>query len=266
MAEAKPPDPEEWVPTANDSKKLSEWAHARRTEAEAIRVGMSLRNSYPSQQEVEELRDKLGALNSALARSADPVVSRAKLVDALKSPLTPLYGAWIYYLQMQAQLDQKRRAQEEENERQRRRQLASTVAVQYRNSHHSPSGTVVTGLVDLSTATTWAGPSGSANRAIPVLHPVMSALLAKTNAVAEWPTAGCGEVNVMNSYLYTTTYNSIDAVPKNNLVFHSETYDDGKPKQTAGGKVIPAATPGWKGRGACPNCKQWMALIGAGTI
>ncbi|GLX08272.1 hypothetical protein [Microbispora sp. NBRC 16548] len=258
MSEPKPPEAATWVPAASDPQKLREWARARKLEVKGIHGTMTIKNSLPSMDEVGLLAEKLNALE--WANDSDKV--RTTLVDQLKGPL---YSAWLYYLEEQAALDRAREEQEREARRQRLKQKAVAAAVKYRNQHARTSGTVVTGLVDLETEDVYVGQSGTANRLTPTLHPVMYELLGGSGPVAQWPTDVCGEVNVMNEYLHKSNFTSASQIPKNSLVFHSETFN-------SGGTVInrqtgkPAVkTPHWESRGACKNCARWINRIEAET-
>ncbi|GLY80342.1 hypothetical protein [Actinoallomurus iriomotensis] len=232
-----------------DQKALLRWAFQRRSEISKILSRMPARESRTG---VETLISRVSRLETNLVGGTDPIEAWDEFVEFLDGEGA---DAWEYYLKQQEAVDKELQEAERRKARDRLAALAARVAVKARNKYqggpNAQVGTVIAGLVDVTTGRTWVGTSGVAAHAT-AAHPVMTALLDRTRDVEKWPVASCAEVDAMKQYLHANNITSLQEIPAESLFFHAETWNEEARK--------------WQGRSACKNCSQWFTKIQAQRV
>jgi hypothetical protein len=232
-----------------DQKTLLQWAFQRRSEISKILSKMPARESRSG---VEALIGRLSRFETNLVEGRDPIEAWDEFVEFLDGTGA---DAWEYYLQKQEAIDKELQEAERRQARNRFAALAAREAIKTRNKYpggpNSQVGTVIAGLVDVTTGLTWVGTSGIAAHKIPT-HSVMTTLLKDTRDVEGWPVASCAEVDAMKQYLRDSGITSVKNIPTEALYFHAETWNEKARK--------------WQGRSACKNCSQWFAKIQAERV
>ncbi|MFC6084328.1 hypothetical protein [Sphaerisporangium aureirubrum] len=237
---------EKQVPTV----KVKDWAFQARTDLASYIKTLTIRDDVKPY--AEALEKHLLRLEKSITDGTDEAVARATFIETVTN--TDYGNAWAFYIDRKTAADLAFHAAAAKVALQQlvnsARDAAVRVSKQNSGGPGSAVGTVIAGLADASTGTTYTGTSG--NYAYVTQHPLMAQVLAGTAQAEKWPVTGCAEVDAMNTYLLTTNFTKLSDIPRGKLHFHAETYNWSKGT--------------WQARGACSNCDQWLKKIGAGRI
>jgi hypothetical protein len=253
------------VTAATTRQEVKDWFCIRRAQVLALGKTLTIRSAV-GQDAMDALWKKLGALENQ-AGGNTPLATVVQ--DFQQWLVYPNDEPWDFYVAEQQKLDAAERARQLEAARvraideakQRAVDAAIAETTNYGGGLLSERGTgrVIAGLALVNNAgVTYTGISG-VDMHTHATHPVIDELLRGTNQAEDWPQISCAEVDALKSFLHAAipAINSVAQIPRDTLVFHARVWNPG------GSKSGKTTTPHWQARGACKNCSQWVAKIGA---
>jgi hypothetical protein len=256
------------VTPATPAAQVKGWFFLRRSQVNALAVQLGPRTDF-DKDTMALLGARITSAESKLAQGAAPGTVVEEFQDWVGQ-----YGdngAWDYYAawqkqQDQAMLDAQASAAGEKAVSDARNGAGQAAIAETRRragglmSADGRNGRVIAGLAFVGVpGTAYTGISGRDMHApsSPAADQVIAGLLAGIRPAEQWPLEACAEVDALKRYLTAAGIISAAGIPKDTLVFHAEVWHPGGAWK---GKV---SSPGWKSRGACANCRQWVGRIGA---
>ncbi|MFG6195358.1 hypothetical protein [Nonomuraea sp. JJY05] len=263
------------IPAATaDRDTVKGWFFQRKVQVSALCAGHTPRSGF-SLDSMEALRSKLTAYESRVGLNT---MTPAAAITQFQQWLGDYgdNGAWQFYVDDQTRKDgvererqrvaaEARKVSEAEAEA---RATAKGICDQHpggllsSREGETKVGRVVCGMAVIgSPGAAYEGFSGQDLHRYATTS-LITELVRGITQSEKWPPESCAEVDALKRWLNGpgAGISSVEKIPGDTFVFHARVWHPGG---KWGGKE---SSPGWKDRGACVYCQNWIKRIGARSV